>query len=170
MIYVLLYIVCVVAANYTATWFLPVSAFGFISVGTLIFGATFTLRDYAHAMGRRVVYVMILSAIALSTLLSVYYAVEWRVIAASAIAIGLSEAVDTEVYQSLKQKSWIIRVSSSNAISIPLDTLAFNFLAFWGVFDTSFFVMILAGEILVKYIIGFAVGMLRWKTKSYQLT
>ena len=48
-----IYIVAVLAANYTATWFIPLPIFGMVSVGTLIFGVTFTQRDRVHRPDRR---------------------------------------------------------------------------------------------------------------------
>ena len=48
-----IYILAVLAANYTATWFIPLPIFGMVSVGTLIFGITFTQRDRVHRYGRR---------------------------------------------------------------------------------------------------------------------
>jgi hypothetical protein len=50
-----LYIAAVLAANYTATWFIPLPIFGMLSVGTLIFGITFTQRDRVHRYGRKAV-------------------------------------------------------------------------------------------------------------------
>ena len=57
-----IYILAVLAANYTATWFIPLPIFGMVSVGTLIFGITFTQRDRVHRYGRKAVYAMILLA------------------------------------------------------------------------------------------------------------
>ena len=55
----IIYIVAVLVANYTATWFIPLPIFGMVSVGTLVFGITFTQRDRVHRYGRKVVYLMI---------------------------------------------------------------------------------------------------------------
>ncbi len=57
-----IYITAVLAANYTATWFVPLPVFGMVSIGTLIFGITFTQRDRVHRHGRKAVYAMILAA------------------------------------------------------------------------------------------------------------
>ena len=101
----LFYIAAVLAANYTATWFMPLPIFGMVSVGTLIFGVTFTQRDRVHRFGRKAVYAMILVAAVGMVLESLFLSVEWRIILASFIAIVLSEAADTEIYQQLLHRS-----------------------------------------------------------------
>ena len=58
----LIYIVAVLVANYTATWFIALPVFGMVSVGTLAFGLTFTQRDRVHRFDRKVVYLMIFIA------------------------------------------------------------------------------------------------------------
>jgi len=37
-----IYIIAVLVANYTATWFIPLPVFGMVSVGTLVFGEIVT--------------------------------------------------------------------------------------------------------------------------------
>ena len=59
MTWAIIYISAVLVANYTAVWFLPLPVFGLVAIGTLIFGATFTARDYVHRLGRARVYLMI---------------------------------------------------------------------------------------------------------------
>lgn len=149
-----IYIAAVLAANYTATWFIPLPIFGMVSVGTMIFGVTFTQRDRIHRFGRGPVYAMILIAALGMVLESLFLAVEWRIIIASFIAIVLSEAADTEIYQRLLDRSWIQRVARSNLISIPLDSVLFNLIAFLGVFKPSMLVAIIFGEIVVKFTTG----------------
>jgi uncharacterized PurR-regulated membrane protein YhhQ (DUF165 family) len=150
----LIYIVAVLAANYTATWFIPLPIFGMVSVGTLIFGITFTQRDRVHRYGRRAVYAMILVAAAGMVLESLFLGVDWRIILASFVAIVLSETADTEIYQKLLHRSWLQRVTGSNLVSIPLDSLLFNLIAFWGVFTTPVLVGIIFGEIVAKFTTG----------------
>jgi uncharacterized PurR-regulated membrane protein YhhQ (DUF165 family) len=149
-----IYIVAVLAANYTATWFIPLPIFGLVSVGTLIFGITFTQRDRVHCYGRKAVYSMIMIAAAGMVLESLFLAVEWRIILASFIAIVLSEAADTEIYHKLLHRSWLQRVAGSNIISIPLDSLLFNLIAFLGVFEPAMLVAIIFGEIVTKFATG----------------
>ncbi len=149
-----IYVAAVLVANYTATWFIPLPLFGMVSVGTMVFGITFTQRDRVHRYGRGPVYFMILAAAIGMVLESFFLGVEWRIILASFIAIVLSEAADTEVYQKLLHRSWIQRVAGSNLVSIPLDSVLFNLIAFLGVFKPSMLVAIIFGEIVVKFTTG----------------
>jgi queuosine precursor transporter len=164
-----LYIAAVLAANYTATWFIPLPIFGMLSVGTLIFGITFTQRDRVHRYGRKAVYGMILVAAAGMVLESLFLEVEWRIIAASFIAILLSETADTEIYHRLLQRSWLQRVIGSNLISIPLDSLLFNLIAFAGVFAPAMLVAIIFGEIVAKFTTGALAALWRSPSESRQL-
>ncbi len=68
--------------------------------------------------------------------------------------IVLAETADTEVYQRLLGRSWMQRVIGSNAVSIPLDSVIFNAIAFAGVFAAPKLAAIVFGEIVVKTIVG----------------
>ena len=157
-----IYIIAVLAANYTATWFFPLPIFGMVSVGTLIFGITFTQRDRVHRYGRKAVYAMILLAAVGMVLESLLLEVSWRIIIASFIAIVLSEAADTEIYHQLLHRSWLQRVTGSNLVSIPLDSLLFNLIAFMGVFEPAMLVAIIFGEIVTKFTTGALAAL--WRT------
>jgi uncharacterized PurR-regulated membrane protein YhhQ (DUF165 family) len=141
----LLYILATLGANYTAAWFVPLPVFGHISVGTLIFGVTFVQRDLVHHKGRRWVYGTIAVACAANVLMSAMLGVPARIIVASFVAIALADMVDTEIYESLKCRSWMARVATSNAVS--------------GVLQPGVFVSLLFGEILVKWGIAFVVSL-----------
>jgi len=156
-----IYITAVLAANYTATWFIPLPVFGMVSVGTLIFGVTFTQRDRVHRFGRQPVYLMILLAAVGMVFESLFLGVEWRIILASFIAIVLSETADTEVYHRLLHQSWLRRVAGSNLVSIPLDSLLFNVIAFAGVFAPGMLAAIVFGEIVTKFATGFVAALWR---------
>jgi queuosine precursor transporter len=164
-----LYIAAVLAANYTATWFIPLPLFGMLSIGTLIFGITFTQRDRVHRYGRKAVYIMIMVAAVGMVLESLFLGVEWRIIGASFIAIVLSETADTEVYHRLLHRSWLQRVMGSNLISIPLDSVLFNVIAFAGVFAPVMLVAIVFGEIVAKSATGALAALWRCKTEYRQL-
>ena len=157
----LIYIASTLAANYTAAWFIPMPVFGLVSVGTLFFGVTFTQRDRVHRRGRRAVYAMILAAAVLNVLMSILLGVPWRIILASFTAIILAETADTEVYQRLIQRPWIQRVAGSNSVSIPIDTILFTFIAFYGVYPVSMLVAIIFGDIVLKAIISGMVAIRR---------
>jgi hypothetical protein len=65
--------------------------------------------------------------------LTAWLGVPLRIIGASFLAIVLAESLDTEVFHALRQRAWWVRALSSNALSIPADTLLFTALAFGGV-------------------------------------
>jgi uncharacterized PurR-regulated membrane protein YhhQ (DUF165 family) len=154
-----IYIAAVLIANFTATWFIPLPLFGLVSVGTLVFGVTFTQRDRVHRHGRKAVYTMILAAAVGMVLESLFLGVPWRIISASFIAIVLSESADTEVYQKLLARPWLQRVTGSNLVSIPLDSLLFNLIAFAGVFAPGMLTAIIFGEIVAKFATGALVAL-----------
>jgi hypothetical protein len=147
------YVSCTLLANYTFDSFLPVGGFFLLNVGTLFFGVTFTQRDRVHGFGRRAVYAMILTAAIANVALSSHLGTPLRYVAVSFLSIVLSETTDTEIYQRLIHRRWITRVASSNAVSAPMDTLIFTFLAFLGQdFATPrWFVQVIATDIVVKY-------------------
>lgn len=159
-----IYIIAVLAANYTATWFIPLPIFGMVSVGTLVFGITFTQRDRVHRFGRKPVYLMIFVAAMGMALESLFLGVDWRIISASFIAIVLSETADTEIYQKLLRRSWMQRVIGSNLVSIPLDSILFNLIAFAGVFAPGLLVAIIFGEIVTKFATGALAAL--WRSQS----
>lgn len=177
-----IYIAAVLVANLTATAFIPFPVFGQVAVGTLVFGFTFTQRDRMHRIGRPFVYKVIgISAVlTLGLLLSVAYG--WgastaalfeqqgwpwlaqsigvlaesgpRVFVASFLAIVLAESADTEVFHHFRTHTWLGRVLLSNAVSVPLDSLIFNVVAFWGIFSRMELASIIFGEIVIKTLVG----------------
>ncbi|MFA6467697.1 MAG: VUT family protein [Bacteroidota bacterium] len=149
--FVVLYIAATLAANATATWFIHFPFFGQVSIATFIFGVTFTARDRVHStLGRKKVYLMIAAAAVLNLIVTILGGVEWRIVAASLIAIVLAETADTEIYQHFISNTWGMRVLKSNAVSIPLDSLLFNLIAFAGLFTPMEVASIIFGEIVFK--------------------
>jgi len=78
----------------------------------------------------------------------------WRIVFASIAAEVVAELVDTEVY-----RLWVERVSrryqwarvlSSNAISVPLDSLVFSWGAFGGVLPGAVVWSIALSNVLIK--------------------
>ena len=155
MFYALIYIIATLAANYTAVWFIHFPVFGQVSVATFIFGITFTMRDRVHhTLGRKSVYIMIAVAAILNLIITIYGAVGWRIVFASFFSIVLAETADTEIYHRNLAESWGIRVLKSNAVSIPLDSLLFNSIAFLGMFSYTVVASIIFGEIVFKAIVS----------------
>ncbi len=163
----IIYIAAVLVANYTATWFIPLPIFGMVSVGTLVFGITFTQRDRVHRYGRKAVYLMIFIAAVGMVFESLFLSVPWRIITASFIAIILSETADTEVYHRLLRRPWMQRVIGSNLVSIPLDSVLFNVIAFAGVFEPGMLVAIIFGEIVAKFATGVVAAL--WRSRDDNL-
>ena len=183
-----IYLAAVLLANLTATLFIPLEALEgwgiYVSVGTLVFGITFTQRDLMHRRGRPFVYrIIALSAfLTLLLLLSVKFvwggaAAEglarmgwdwpaealimlassgWRIFLASILAILISETADTEVFHRLKDRNWLVRVFRSNAVSIPVDSAVFNLIAFAGspFFSAPVLLKVILGEIVSKFVVG----------------
>jgi uncharacterized PurR-regulated membrane protein YhhQ (DUF165 family) len=165
MVPAVIYIIAVLAANYTATWFIPLPIFGQVAVGTLIFGVTFDQRDRLHHYhGRRTVYWTIGITALLNIIESAVLGISPRIIVASLTAIAISEATDTEIYQVYLNRSWLERVARSNVISIPMDTLLFNCIAFLGVFSPLMLFSIMVGEIVVKFAVSGLVAL--WKVSG----
>jgi len=147
------YVACTLLANYTLDSFLPLGGFFLLNVGTLFFGITFTQRDRVHRFGRRTVYQMILLAAVANVVLGAALGTPLRYVAVSFLSIVVAETADTEVFQRLKDRRWLTRVATSNAVSAPLDTIIFTLLAFWGEgFATpSWMTQVIVTDVLVKY-------------------
>ena len=161
-IWIAVYIVAVMFANYTATWFIPLPVFGLLSVGTVIFGVTFTARDFVHRMGRKYVYGMIAAAAILTSIMAILTDTPYRIVIASFVTIFIAETADTEVYQRFIHRPWLVRVSASNAVSVPLDSIIFSSLAFVGMMPLIDVLAIIWADIVWKWVSGFAFAMLRY--------
>jgi queuosine precursor transporter len=127
---------------------------GLIVVGTVIFGITFTQRDRVHRAGRAWVYLMLIVTTILASLQSWFLDVSWRIIVASTLAILLSEMADTEVFHKLRARKWFVRVIASNSVSIPIDTVIFNLVAFGGVLGAGLLIAIMIGDLIVKTVVA----------------
>lgn len=161
---VTVYVACTLLANYTLDSFLPLGGFFLLNVGTLFFGITFTQRDRVHRFGRRTVYQMILVAAVANVVLGAALGTPLRYVAVSFLSIVIAETADTEVFQRLKNRRWLTRVATSNAVSAPLDTVIFTLLAFWGeaFATTAWMTQVIVTDVLVKYSSGLvaALGMM----------
>ena len=153
----LVYVVCTLLANYTFDSFIPLPIYGLVNVGTLFFGITFTQRDRVHEYGRRYAYLMIGIAALSNIAVALSLDTPLRYVAVGFLAIILSEAADTEVYQRFIGRRWITRVATSNAVSIPIDTIVFTVLAFYGEAWASAAWMreVILTDIVLKLIVGF---------------
>ncbi len=128
-----------------------------VDMGTFVYPATFTLRDVVHkTLGKRNARTLIVTAAAINLIMALYLAWAagvpsdptwglgesfsailgpiWRIVLASIIAEVVSELLDTEVYHWFVTRvttryQWA-RVLTSNAVSVPIDTLIFTVIAF----------------------------------------
>lgn len=152
MLYLIGYILTIVAANLAVTLIGPVPVgFGLLApAGVFFAGLALTLRDFTQdALGRRAVVGAILAGAALSALLSPALAL------ASGTAFLVSELADFAVYTPLKARSWLGAVALSNTAGLIIDSVLFLWLAF-GSLD------FLAGQVVGKAYITAATVALLW--------
>ncbi|NNL78400.1 MAG: queuosine precursor transporter [Desulfobacterales bacterium] len=128
-----------------------------MDAGTFIYPLTFTIRDLIHKrLGKTAARTVIIIAAGINLFMALFFHFTawlpqdpswglgneftavlgpvWRIVIASIIAEVFSELIDTEIYhlwqsRITKKYQWM-RVLSSNAISIPVDSLIFC----WGAF------------------------------------
>ncbi len=155
-----------------------VSFLGFsMDAGTLIYPFTFTLRDLVHKVaGKRGARAIILAAAVINLAMAgLFWVVSrlpydpaagpqpdwdavlspvWRIVVASILAEVASELADTEIYhlwvtRVTRRYQWL-RVLSSNAVSIPLDSMIFVWAAFGGVYPVAVVWSIFWANVLLK--------------------
>ena len=128
-----------------------------MDAGTFIYPLTFTIRDLIHKrLGKQVARTVIILAAGINLFMALFFQFTawlpqdpswglgqefaavlgpvWRIVIASIVAEVISELIDTEIYHLWKtritEKYQWMRVLSSNAVSIPVDSLIFC----WGAF------------------------------------
>ena len=152
---IVLYALSILLANVTLNRFIPLPIFGLLSVGTIFFAAVFTMRDRIHrAGGVPAVLIAIALALAVNTVAALLLGTPLRFVGASFLAILAGELADTGVYQRLIHRNWWTRVLASNAVSVPLDSVLFTLLAFYGDMSTHDILQIIFADILAKYVIA----------------
>lgn len=145
--------------------------------GTFIYPITFTLRDMAHkVLGLKGVRVLIITAVILNLFMAVFFwfisilspdttagssevwgkvlSPVWRITLASVASQLISELADTEAYRIwvdrvTRRFQWM-RVLVSNAISVPLDSITFSFMAFYGAMPTASVWGIFWANVIIK--------------------
>ena len=148
-----------------------------MDAGTFVYPLTFTLRDMVHKVaGVKVARGLIVAAAVINVVMALLFAFVswlpgdslsgdfsaftevlspvWRIVVASIVAEVIAEMTDTEVYRLWVERvtrryQWA-RVLLSNAISVPLDSLAFCWLAFGGVLPPAVVWSIFWANVLVK--------------------
>ncbi|MGB9742602.1 MAG: queuosine precursor transporter [candidate division WOR-3 bacterium] len=151
-----------------------------IDAGTLIYPFTFTLRDLVHkTAGIRIARKVIIAAGVINLFMAALFwlvarlppdknvgpqmefglvlSPVWRIVIASIIAEVVSELVDGEIYQlwinRMGMRRQYLRVLVSNAVSVPLDSALFCFLAFIGRMALAVVVSIFLANVILKGIV-----------------
>ena len=148
-----------------------------IDAGTFIYPFTFTLRDLVHkSLGRSAARTVIVAAGVINLVMAGLFAFAawlppdptwslqrefaavltpvWRIVIASIVAEVVAEFIDTEIYhlwvtRITRRYQWM-RVLTSNAVSVPLDSLIFCWGAFGGVLPAATVWSIFWANVLVK--------------------
>ena len=148
-----------------------------IDAGTFIYPLTFTIRDLVHKqLGKKVARTVIILAAGINLFMAAFFQFAawlpqdaawglgrefesilgpvWRIVIASITAEVIAELIDTEVYhfwvtRITRRYQWA-RVLTSNAISIPTDSLIFCWLAFGFTLPHSVVWSIFLANIIVK--------------------
>lgn len=148
-----------------------------IDAGTLIYPLTFTIRDLVHKrLGIQAARTVIVLAAGINLFMALFFQLAawlpqdptwglgeqfsailgpvWRIVIASIIAEVISEFIDTEIYHlwqsRITRKYQWMRVLSSNAVSIPVDSLIFCWGAFGFTLPHDVVWSIVAANIIVK--------------------
>lgn len=155
-----------------------VTLFGLsIDAGTFVYPFTFTLRDLVHKVaGIKAARVLIVTAALINLLMALLFwfvsslppdmavgpqlafgevlAPVWRIVIASIAAEVIAEMIDTESYrlwvQRVTERYQWMRVLISNAVSVPVDSLVFAWLAFGGVLPAGVVWSIVLANVLIK--------------------
>lgn len=131
MIYAVIYIAALVAANllvaWLGVWFSLVNAF-------VLIGLDLSLRDKLHDLweGEKL---LIKMGKLIATASVVSYAINpatGMIAFGSLAAFSLSMVADSIAYQYLKGKDWMIRVNGSNTAGALVDSVVFPTIAFGG--------------------------------------
>lgn len=155
-----------------------VTLFGLsVDAGTLVYPFTFTLRDLVHKVaGIKAARALIIAAAIINIIMALVFWVAsvlppdltvgpqqafgqvlspvWRIVFASIVAEVIAELIDTEGYrfwvERVTERFQWMRVLISNAISVPLDSLVFAWLAFGGELPATVVWSIVLANILIK--------------------
>jgi uncharacterized integral membrane protein (TIGR00697 family) len=174
-----LYVAAQMLADIASLRILSIGGFS-VDGGTLVYPFTFTLRDLVHKVaGIGVARTLIITAAIVNLLMAgLFWAVGqlpadmqvgpqvefiavlspvWRIVAASIIAEVISELIDGEAYQAwvnrFGDKMQWTRVLTSNAVSVPLDSIIFSVIAFGGVLPWAVVWSIAISNVIVKGVV-----------------
>jgi uncharacterized integral membrane protein (TIGR00697 family) len=148
-----------------------------MDAGTFIYPITFTLRDLVHkTVGAKGARVLIVTAAVINLVMAGLFwwvaqlpgdpavgpqaqfaavlSPVWRIVVASIVAEVMAELTDTEVYRlwvdRVTERYQWARVLTSNAVSVPLDSVVFAWGAFGGALPVAVVWRIVLSNVLVK--------------------
>lgn len=148
-----------------------------MDAGTFVYPITFTLRDLVHkTAGIKAARALIVTAAVINLVMAALFwmvarlpgdpsvgaqtefgtvlAPVWRIVMASIVAEVMAELIDTEIYrlwvQRVTRRHQWARVLTSNAVSVPLDSLVFAWGAFGGQMAASVVWSIVLANVLLK--------------------
>ncbi len=154
----IVYVTCVVIADILAArWMIPLGFGIMVPAGVFAFAPIFTIRDMVHEeFGKRGAYYLIALASGIAWLLAAITGSGALAVVtlASVIAFVVNEALDTEIYAALRERSRFLAIMSSNAVSAAVDSVLFIAIAFgwiWGA---------MIGQYVVKMIIATILGLI----------
>ena len=151
-----------------------------IDGGTFIYPITFTLRDMIHKrLGKKAARTIIIVCALINLAMALFFSLltklpsdpswglqnefasilgpVWRIVLASIAAEVISELLDTEMYHlwvtKITTKFQWARVLFSNVVSVPVDSLIFGLIAFWGLMSADTVWSIILANIIVKGIV-----------------
>ena len=170
------YIAAQILADITSLKIITIAGFS-MDAGTLIYPITFTLRDMVHKIaGRQAARVTIAAAGGFNLFMAGLFwlvsrlpydpaagiqpdwdavlAPVWRIVITSIAAELIAEFADTEIYhlwvtRITRRYQWL-RVLTSNAVSLPIDSLVFVWGAFGGVYTAAVVWSIFTANIILK--------------------
>lgn len=156
-----IYVACILLADILAArWIIPLPFGLAVPAGVFAIAPVFTLRDEVHEKwGRRGAYLLIAVASLASWTLAFVMGngLLARVTLASVLAFAVNEALDTEIYHKLRERSRFFAILGSNSVSAAVDSVLFISVAF------GFNASLIVGQYVVKMLLAAAVGV--WVTR-----
>lgn len=175
----MIYTILTMLSNISSLRIIKIFTFS-MDAGTLFYPLTFTLRDMLHKRaGRKISIFTIIFATAMNLFMFfVFYIVSIlpadldvgaqtefgavlipgiRIVLGSIVAMLIAELTDTAIYSAVVKKlgakmQWL-RVVLSNAFSVPLDSIIFTLIAFYGLMPMSVLISIIIANITIKYLV-----------------
>ena len=143
MIFSIIYVIALVAANllvaWLGPWFSPINAF-------VLIGLDLSLRDKLHEQWRNDKLLLKMSTLIIvaSVISFVCNPASGSIALASFLAFGFAMAADALTYHFLRNKTWMMRSNGSNVAGAAVDSIVFPTIAFGGLMPGIVFLQFLA--------------------------